>query len=58
MRPLVAHCHFGLGRFARQKSKRKQAREHFTTVITMYHEMGMQFWLEQAEAALNEVGVR
>ncbi len=56
MRPLVAHCHFALGRLE-QRSRRKQAREHFTTATTMYREMDMQFWLEQAEAALNEVRV-
>jgi hypothetical protein len=26
--------------------------EHLTTAATMYHEMDMGFWLEQAEAAL------
>ncbi len=48
MRPLVAHCHFGLGRLER-RSRRKQAREHITTATTMYREMDMQFWLEQAQ---------
>ena len=52
MRPLVAHCHFGLGRLYGRTSKREQARQHFTTATTMYREMDMQFWLEQAEAAL------
>ncbi len=58
MRPLVAHCHFGLGKLYGQTSKREQARKHFTTATTMYREMDMRFWLEQAEVALNEVGVR
>ena len=47
MRPLVAHCHFGLGKIYRQTSKQTQSREHLTTATTMYREMGMQFWLEQ-----------
>jgi len=50
MRPLAAHCHFGLGRLSRSTGKREQAREHLTTATTMYGEMGMRFWSEQAEA--------
>jgi class 3 adenylate cyclase/tetratricopeptide (TPR) repeat protein len=49
MRPLVAHCHFGLGKLSRQTSKREQAQRDFTTATTMYREMEMGFWLEQAE---------
>jgi len=47
MRPLVAHCHFGLGKLYRKTNKRDQGQEHLTTATTMYREMGMQFWLEQ-----------
>jgi len=54
MRPLVAHCHFDLGKLD-QQSKQKQAREHFTTATTMYREMDMQFRLEQAEAEIREL---
>jgi class 3 adenylate cyclase/tetratricopeptide (TPR) repeat protein len=50
MRPLVAHCHFGLGKLYRRAGKGEQAREHLTTATTMYREMGMTYWLEQAEA--------
>jgi class 3 adenylate cyclase/tetratricopeptide (TPR) repeat protein len=49
MRPLVAHCHLGLGKLHRRTGKREQAREHLTTATTMYREMDMRFWLEQAE---------
>ena len=55
MRPLVAHCHFGLGKLYRQTNKPDQAREHFTTATTMYREMGMQFWLEQAEGEIRRL---
>jgi tetratricopeptide (TPR) repeat protein len=51
MRPLVAHCHFGLGRLYRRTGKHEQAREHLTTATTMYREMDMRFWLEKAELA-------
>ena len=49
MRPLVAHCHLGLGKLYAKTGKRQQAREHLTTVTTLYREMGMTFWLEKAE---------
>ena len=49
MRPLVAHCHLGLGKLYRRTGKRQEAQEHLTTATTMYREMDMRFWLEQAE---------
>jgi class 3 adenylate cyclase/tetratricopeptide (TPR) repeat protein len=52
MRPEVAHCHHGLGRLYRRMGQREQAREHLTTATTMYREMDMRYWLEQAEAEL------
>ena len=51
MRPLIAHCHLGLGKLYRRTGKREQAQEHLTTATTMYRAMGMRFWLEQAEEA-------
>ena len=53
MRPLVAHCHLGLGKLARRTGQREQARDHLTTATTMYREMGMTYWLEQAEAEMS-----
>src|SRR5262249_11361167 len=44
MRPLVAHCHLGLGKLYRRTDKREQAQEHLTTATTMYREMGMTYW--------------
>jgi hypothetical protein len=32
-----------------------QAREHFTTATTMYREMDMRIWLEEAEAEMREL---
>ena len=54
MRPLVAHCHLGLGKLYRGTGKREQAHEHLTTAIRMYREMDMHFWLEKAEAEMRE----
>ena len=52
MRPLVAHCHLGLGKLYRHTGDRAKAAEHLTTAATMYREMDMGFWLEKAEAEL------
>jgi hypothetical protein len=49
MRPLVAHCHLGLGRLYHHAGRDAVAREHLTTAAIMYREMGMGFWLSQAE---------
>jgi Double zinc ribbon len=54
-RPLVAHCHLGLGKLYRRTGKREEAREHLTTATTMYREIDMAFWLEQAEAEMSAV---
>jgi hypothetical protein len=55
LRPLIAHCHFGLGKLYRRTGKRQEAQEHLTTATTMYREMGMRFWLEQAEREMKEL---
>jgi DNA-binding NtrC family response regulator/tetratricopeptide (TPR) repeat protein len=52
MHPLVAHCHLGLGKLYRRIGQGEQAYEHLTTSATMYREMDMRFWLEQAEAEM------
>jgi hypothetical protein len=53
LRPLVAHCHFGLGKLYRRTGKRDQAQEHLTIATTMYREMYMRFWLEKAEVEMS-----
>ncbi len=55
MRPLIAHCHLGLGKLYRRTGKREEACEHLTTATTMYREMDMTYWLEQAEAEMREL---
>jgi class 3 adenylate cyclase/tetratricopeptide (TPR) repeat protein len=54
MRPLVAHCHLGLGKLYRRTDKRERAQEHLATATSMYREMGMTYWLEKAEAEMAE----
>jgi hypothetical protein len=46
---LVAHCHLGLSKLYRRTGQREQAQEHLTTATTMYREMDMTYWLDQAE---------
>jgi uncharacterized protein HemY len=52
MRPLIAHCHLGLGKLYLRAGKREQAQKHLRMAATMYREMDMRFWLEQAEAEM------
>jgi tetratricopeptide (TPR) repeat protein len=52
MRPLVAHCHLGLGQLYGRAADGARAREHLTTAAAMYREMDMGLWLTQAETAL------
>jgi class 3 adenylate cyclase/tetratricopeptide (TPR) repeat protein len=52
MRPLVAHCHNGLGRLYHQTGRGVQARTALTAAIDLYRAMAMTFWLPQTEAAL------
>jgi hypothetical protein len=55
MRPLVAHCHFGLGKLCLKTGRWEQAGAELSTAIELYRAMTMTFWLPQAEAALAEV---
>ena len=55
MHSLVAHCHLGLGKLYRRTGEREQAQEQLITATTMYREMGMTYWFEQAEAELREL---
>jgi DNA-binding SARP family transcriptional activator len=58
MRPLIAHCHLGLGRLYARLGKREQATEMLGVAVPMYRDMVMPFWLEQAQAELLAVGGR
>jgi tetratricopeptide (TPR) repeat protein len=58
MRPLLAHCHLGLGTLYAQHGRREEARVAMSTAIELYRAMEMTFWLPQAEAALGQVASR
>jgi tetratricopeptide (TPR) repeat protein len=55
MRPLVAHCHLGLGTLYAKTGQQEPARAELSTAIEMYRAMAMTFWLPQAEAPLAQV---
>jgi tetratricopeptide (TPR) repeat protein len=56
MRPLIAHCHVGLGKLYRRIGNTQQARTHLTDGVAMMREMQMGLWLEEAEAAVKASG--
>jgi class 3 adenylate cyclase/tetratricopeptide (TPR) repeat protein len=52
MRPLQAHCHLGLGKLYARAGRRDEARAELRAAVEMLGEMGMTFWLPEAEAEL------
>jgi class 3 adenylate cyclase/tetratricopeptide (TPR) repeat protein len=55
MRPLMAHCYYGLGTLYAKAGRREQAHVELAAAIELYRAMDMTFWLPQAEAALAQV---
>ena len=55
LRPLVAHCNFGLGKLHRRAGLYQVANEHLASAMTMYRAMNMRFWLEEAEIELRRL---
>jgi hypothetical protein len=55
MRPLLAHCHLGLGSLYAKTGYPELARAALSAAITLYRAMDMTFWLPQAEAVLAQV---
>jgi tetratricopeptide (TPR) repeat protein len=51
MRPLLARCHWGLGRLYLRFGDGPTSRAQFRAAKDMFREMDMRFWLEQAETA-------
>ena len=52
MRPLLAHCHLGLGTLYTKEGRLAQARAALSTAIELFQAMEMTFWLPRAEAML------
>jgi tetratricopeptide (TPR) repeat protein len=55
MRPLVAHCHLGLGQLYGRTGKREEAHAHLTAATVMLRAMGMTYWLERVEQELKKL---
>ena len=55
MRPLVAHCHLGLGQLYAKSGRHAEASAELSAAVDLYRAMAMTFWLPQAEAALAQV---
>ena len=55
MRPLLAHCHRGLGTLYAATGQQEQARDALAAAIALYRAMDMTFWLPQTEAVLVQV---
>jgi len=55
MRPLLAHCHRGLGTLYSRAGQQAQAQTELAAAIALYRAMEMTFWLPQTEAALARV---
>ena len=53
MRPLVAHCHFGLGQLYQRTGQHAEANKQIRSAAVMYHELGMDHWQERAAAPLD-----
>jgi hypothetical protein len=56
MRPLLAHCHRGLGTLYAATGQRQPARAELSAAIDLYRAMDMIFWLPQAEVTLAQAG--
>ena len=55
MRPLIAHCHLGLGELYAKLGKPLEARAELRSALDLYRAMEMLFWLPRADAALSAV---
>jgi tetratricopeptide (TPR) repeat protein len=52
MRPLMAHCHCGLGRLYARTGRPEHADTELSHAIKLFHTMEMMFWRTQAHTAL------
>jgi class 3 adenylate cyclase/tetratricopeptide (TPR) repeat protein len=55
MRPLLAHCHLGLGQIRAQAGERAEAQDRLATAAKLFRELGMAIPLKQAEAELESI---
>jgi len=58
MRPLLAHCHLGLGNLYGKLGQPEHARAALSAASELYRALEMTFWVSRADEALAAVGVR
>jgi class 3 adenylate cyclase/tetratricopeptide (TPR) repeat protein len=56
MRPLVAHCHLGLGILCGRNGIRDPAQKHLAIATAMYRDMVMTYWLERTATEVRQLG--
>jgi len=56
MRPLLAHCHLGLGALYGQSNRLVQARAELAAASALFRSLQMMFWLTHTEAELAKAG--
>jgi tetratricopeptide (TPR) repeat protein len=52
MEPLLAHCHFGLGKGYSRGNKNEQSREHLLAAAGVYRTLEMSSWVREIEMTL------
>jgi sugar phosphate isomerase/epimerase len=55
MRPLVAHCQFGLGELSKRRGDFAAAGETLRTAVALYGDLDMESWRQRAESALSSI---
>ncbi len=50
MRPLVAHCHYGLGALYQRARQAEQAQHHVASAAALYREIDMPFYVAKVES--------
>ena len=55
MRPLVAHCHQGLGALDQHAGKRRNALRHAIAAATTYRELDMPCWRDRADEMVEQL---
>jgi tetratricopeptide (TPR) repeat protein len=58
MQPLLAHSHFGLGRFYRSQAEHRHADEHFILAADLFRSMDMPLWSMKVELELKDLRLR
>src|SRR5262249_42595925 len=56
MRPLLARGYLGLGRVHLRTGQRAKAEDRLVAAMGLFREMDMQYWIDEAGAALKSLG--